>query len=168
MLVYHGSTVRILKPDVNYGRHNLDFGRGFYATTLQKQAEKWAKRRAVTTGKEPVVSVYDFDVSDLSILTFHGYSEEWLDFVVKNRSRTIGQEAYIRYDATFGNIADDDVAATVDEYMRLLSKGRVNIDVKNATLYQLTFAQPNNQYCIATQKGIDMLAFKESYILEER
>lgn len=55
MLVYHGSTIVIEKPDINYGRFNLDFGKGFYATTLQEQAEKWARRRAITSNKKPLV-----------------------------------------------------------------------------------------------------------------
>jgi len=47
MLVYHGSTKEIQKPDLNYGRFNLDFGNGFYVTTISEQAEKWAMRRAM-------------------------------------------------------------------------------------------------------------------------
>ena len=67
MLVYHGSTVKIEKPDLTIGRHNLDFGKGFYTTTLKDQAEKWAKRK-VTADKlinnnsqaQPIVNVYEF------------------------------------------------------------------------------------------------------------
>ena len=46
MLVYHGSYMKIPNPDIGYGRFNLDFGKGFYVTTLQTQADKWARRRA--------------------------------------------------------------------------------------------------------------------------
>lgn len=48
MLVYHGSTIKLEKPDLKLGRHNLDFGKGFYTTTLKKQAEKWAKRKVMS------------------------------------------------------------------------------------------------------------------------
>ena len=143
----------------------MDFGKGFYVTTLQEQSEKWAIRRAKPTLSKSVVSIYEFDISGLHVLAFNGYTEEWLDFVVKNRAR-IKDAAAHKYDAIYGNIADDDVAAIVDEYMRLLAKGRVNADVTRATLYQLTFSKPNNQYCIATQKGIDKLKFIKSYELE--
>jgi len=47
MLVYHGSTVKIEKPDLTIGRYNLDFGKGFYTTTLKEQSEKWAKRKTI-------------------------------------------------------------------------------------------------------------------------
>ena len=162
MLVYHGSHTEVQFPDINYGRFNLDFGMGFYVTTLQKQAEKWSKRRGLLKNQDPVVSVYEFNIDLLNILVFEGYTEEWLDFVVKNRARVNKTENH-NHDVIFGNIAEDDVAATVDEYMRLMSKGRVNDDVKRATLYQLSFSKPNDQYCIATQKGINALQFIKSY-----
>ena len=34
MLVYHGSYLEIKKPDIKFGRFNLDFGKGFYVTAL--------------------------------------------------------------------------------------------------------------------------------------
>lgn len=63
MLVYHGSTIAIQKPDIQYGRFNLDFGKGFYVTALQEQAEKWAERRSFMSNNEPVISVYEFDIA---------------------------------------------------------------------------------------------------------
>ena len=36
MKLYHGSTVIVDKPLVSYGRDNLDFGKGFYTTSMQK------------------------------------------------------------------------------------------------------------------------------------
>ena len=62
MLVYHGSTIEIQTPDIGRGRVNLDFGIGFYVTTLRTQAEKWARRRAKTMRNKPVVSVYEFTI----------------------------------------------------------------------------------------------------------
>ena len=44
MKLYHGSTVIVEKPLVSYGRDNLDFGKGFYTTSMQSQAEKWVQR----------------------------------------------------------------------------------------------------------------------------
>jgi len=29
MIVYHGSTIEIRKPDLKHSRNNLDFGKGF-------------------------------------------------------------------------------------------------------------------------------------------
>lgn len=44
MKLYHGSTLIVDKPLVSFGRNNLDFGKGFYTTSMQSQAEKWVQR----------------------------------------------------------------------------------------------------------------------------
>ncbi len=44
MTVYHSSNVEIEKPDILHSRLKLDFGKGFYTTSLLFQAEKWAER----------------------------------------------------------------------------------------------------------------------------
>lgn len=46
MIVYHGSTEIVEKPDVEHSYRLLDFGRGFYVTTVKEQAERWARRKA--------------------------------------------------------------------------------------------------------------------------
>ena len=42
ILVYHGAADTVRKPLASYGRPDLDFGQGFYVTTLRCQAERWA------------------------------------------------------------------------------------------------------------------------------
>ena len=163
MLVYHGSNLEIRNPDLNCGRNKLDFGKGFYVTTLQGQADKWARRRAKIAQSQAIVSIYEFNVVDLRILSFDGYTEKWLDFVVKNRTGTLDAH---NYDGVYGNIANDDVAALVNDYIRLLRRGRINLDGKRFYLSQLQYSEPNNQFCIATQKGIEAMIFSQSYVLE--
>ena len=46
MRVYHGGTEEIKQPEASKGRQGLDFGRGFYVTDIQGQAEAWADRMA--------------------------------------------------------------------------------------------------------------------------
>lgn len=60
MKLYHGSTQIVKSPLVNFGRENLDFGKGFYTTDLKEQAEKWMGR-FVALGKKCFVNVYDFN-----------------------------------------------------------------------------------------------------------
>ena len=38
MKVYHGSTLVVQYPLAGVGRDNLDFGKGFYLTTIREQA----------------------------------------------------------------------------------------------------------------------------------
>ena len=40
--LYHGSNIEVSAPLAKAGRNNLDFGRGFYLTTIRKQASDWA------------------------------------------------------------------------------------------------------------------------------
>ncbi len=46
MIVYHGGLEIIKKPDVAHSYRRLDFGKGFYVTTVRVQAEKWVRRKA--------------------------------------------------------------------------------------------------------------------------
>ena len=58
MKLYHGSDVAVNQPLAKVGRHNLDFGEGFYVTKLRKQAEDWAQVIAERKGRkaQPIVS----------------------------------------------------------------------------------------------------------------
>ena len=44
MKVYHASKFIIELPDVYHSRDLLDFGKGFYLTSLVEQAKKYAQR----------------------------------------------------------------------------------------------------------------------------
>lgn len=44
MILYHTSTLEILRPDLSYSRPRLDFGKGFYLTSLRSQAENYGER----------------------------------------------------------------------------------------------------------------------------
>lgn len=63
MILYHGSTVCIEKPEIRQGEVYLDFGVGFYTTTSYEQAERWARikmrRNNVNVG---YVSVYELNL----------------------------------------------------------------------------------------------------------
>lgn len=40
MIAYHGSILEVKNPEISYSKAFLDFGKGFYITTFQAQAEK--------------------------------------------------------------------------------------------------------------------------------
>jgi hypothetical protein len=63
MTLYHGSNVEVVTPLVGVGRVNLDFGRGFYLTSIRKQAVDWANTIASRRGRNQkgVISEYRFD-----------------------------------------------------------------------------------------------------------
>lgn len=60
MILYHGSYIEITNPDLKHSRDNVDFGRGFYTTTIYEQAVKWCGKFK-RCGQESVVSRYCFD-----------------------------------------------------------------------------------------------------------
>ena len=62
MIIYHGCTVWVEKPEIRSGDNFLDFGVGFYTTTSYEQAERWARIMMRRENKEVgYVSAYEFD-----------------------------------------------------------------------------------------------------------
>lgn len=156
MIVYHGATQRVEHPVSDFGRPNLDFGRGFYVTDLQGQAEEWARRQADSRGGAPVLNLYSFDkdaaVKEFKYLLFPAYDRAWLHFIVDSRR---GMKPWAGYDIIEGGIANDRVIDTVN----LFSLGLMDED---AALARLSEHQPNNQICILSQEAIEKyLIFKE-------
>ncbi|MPN24624.1 hypothetical protein SDC9_172025 [bioreactor metagenome] len=59
MKLFHGSNVKVTNPMIKPNLRALDFGAGFYLTSSEKQAAKWAK--AVTRRRrkgEAVLNIY--------------------------------------------------------------------------------------------------------------
>ena len=62
MILYHGSNVIIDKIDLALCHPYKDFGRGFYLTDIESQAEDMAIRRVRIAGKGmPQVTAFEFD-----------------------------------------------------------------------------------------------------------
>ncbi len=54
MILYHGSYLEIAVPDLLHSRPNVDFGRGFYVTSIYEKAVKWCgkfRRRGKAGGR---------------------------------------------------------------------------------------------------------------------
>ena len=156
MIVYHGSSLEVKKPEISYSKAFLDFGKGFYATTFQSQAEKWALRKTIRQGKSAIVSVYDMqeNLEKYKVLYFESENEKWLDFVCECRK---GKELNQEYDIIIGNVADDDVFKTVDMYFRGLWD-------KKKALEELKYYKMNDQICIVNQNTLNkVLSFQKSY-----
>lgn len=152
MILYHSSTIEVKVPDLNYSREFLDFGRGFYLTTLREQAIKYADRFKLR--ELPVfLNVYEFpDKWDqLKALVFDRYDGEWLDFVAKCRN---GEDHSV-FDIVQGGIANDRIFKTIDLYF----SGDMT---KDEALRKLKMELPNNQICLRTSESISLLKFIRS------
>ena len=160
-VLYHGSFAVVDQPLAMCGRRNLDFGRGFYLTSLRPQAERWAQlvtERKMRNGI-PQLNVYHFDeaLADQSRwLRFGEYNLEWLDYVVACRA---GEDLWRQYDIVEGGVANDNVIDTVEDYT-------MGIISAEQALGQLRYKPVNHQLCIISQFVIDRcLQFVESITL---
>lgn len=156
MIVYHGTTEIIEKPDVNHSKKYLDFGVGFYLTTYEEQAKKWAIRKGMRQERTSIVNEYELSEQweDFRVLSFEEENEKWLEFVCACRR---GENLNKDYDIIIGSVADDDVFKTVDMYFRGLWD-------KQKVLEELRYYKMNNQICIVNQNTLDqLLTYKKSY-----
>ena len=82
MILYHSSNMRVQYPDVIHSRNYLDFGKGFYLTSLQDQAVKYGQR-FIRRQQNAWLNTYEFkfDPSQWKILVFDKYDKDWLDFI---------------------------------------------------------------------------------------
>lgn len=145
MVLYHSSTVSVETPDISFSRDFLDFGKGFYLTTLYDQAVKYGERFK-RRKREAWLSTYEFDLDpeDWKILRFEAYDREWLQFVAKCRAGEDDSD----YDLVIGGIANDQVIQTIERYFA----GEISED---EALGLLKYEKPNNQYCIRSQRMLD-------------
>ena len=84
MIVYHGGLEIIKKPDVAHSYRRLDFGKGFYVTTVRVQAEKWARRKANISDRDfAIVNQYALceNFGDFRVKSFQEDLGDWIDFV---------------------------------------------------------------------------------------
>lgn len=145
MLIYHASDTIVNNPDTMHSRTNLDFGKGFYATVIREQAERYAQR-FILRNRKGILNVYEYTPTEaLNIKCFDAYDSEWLDFVAACR---MGEDVYKQYDVICGGIANDRVFNTLDLYFS-------NQMTKEEALKRLIFEKPNQQLCFTNQRAID-------------
>lgn len=145
MKVYHASTVEVLCPDTLHSRPYLDFGPGFYVTTIERQAMDYGQR-FIRRNREAWLNVYEMseNFNDLKMIAFDAYDEAWLDFVSECRSGRIQGD----WDIVRGGIANDKVFRTLDLYFA----GDIG---KQDALSRLVYEIPNYQICFRSQEAIN-------------
>ena len=155
MILYHGSDVIVSAPGVEYSTRNLDFGKGFYTTSIKEQAMRWAQRKALINS---FVSVFEANISsDLKVLDLTNNLDEWIDFVCECRD---GSQVFSSYDLIIGKVADDKVFKVVDMYKN-------EIWDKARALSEMKIYEKCDQIMFATQNAIDSsLVFKENLEVE--
>lgn len=155
MIVYHGSIQAVEVPDVLHSFRNLDFGRGFYVTTMRDQALKWARRKADILDEDiAFLNAYEMGEvpQSLSWKDFADDLEEWIDFVCACRD---GDTRYEEFDLISGKVADDRVYRVVDMYHSgVWDKARAIKEIRAYPDY--------DQIAFITQRAIDQLLVFDS------
>lgn len=156
MIVYHGSTEIVKKPDVQHSYRTFDFGRGFYVTTVREQAERWARRKADIFGaNKAIVNIYQMndDTNGFHVKLFEEDLIEWIDFVCRCRD---GEKDYQKYDVIFGKVANDKVFRVVDMY-------HTGIWDKERALKEIKVYPSYDQIAFINQRAIDRLLQFEAF-----
>lgn len=156
MKIYHGSIDIVDKPELRKSNRTLDYGSGFYATTSFKQAEDWVRRRMneneVTHGYVNTFELDEKTLQRLNTLIFKSPTEEWLDFVMQNRTQ---KDFTHSYDIVYGPVANDRVYAAFALYEGgLLNKQQLIAELKT---YKLI-----DQYFFHTEAALQAIVFIEA------
>ena len=156
MIVYHGSIITVDSPDVQHSYRPLDFGKGFYVTSVREQAERWARRKAALFGSDKaIINVYEMkeDTDGLKIKSFAPDLMDWIDFICECRD---GKKESQKYDLIYGKVANDRVIRVVDMY-------NTGICDKERALKEIKVYPTYDQIAFITQKAIDRLLVFKSF-----
>lgn len=155
MKLYHGSLQIVSHPKILQPNRQLDYGNGFYTTTSEKQAKDWVRRKLNEKAGNGYVNVYEWDEESsagLQILRFETPSEDWLDFVMNNRT-IIGYQH--PYDIVYGPVANDRVYAAFALYEQHFID-KVGL-IKELRTYKLI-----DQLLFHTERSLSSLTFIEA------
>lgn len=160
MRIYHGSIEKVESPEIRESNRTLDYGQGFYTTTSYEQAEAWVRRRMnekrTSRGYVCVYELNEAALESLKTLVFKQPTEEWVDFVMKNRT----QRGYVHeFDIVYGPVANDRVYAA----FALYEGGLIN---KQALIAELKAYKLVDQYLFHTEKALQALTFIEAKEVE--
>ena len=158
MVLYHGSNMIVEKPELIKQTRGLDFGAGFYLTSREEQAVRFAEI-VVNRRKYGIatVSIFDFDKEiveeSLNIYRFVNADKEWLHFITENRLKIYSGTTY---DIVIGAVANDTVMPTIQAFLG----GFIN---EEATIVTLKTSKLFDQWCFKSEKALSFLKFVKSY-----
>lgn len=156
-MIFHGSLEKVVTPEIRESNRTLDYGSGFYTTTSYEQAEAWVKRKMdekkVLRGYVCEYELAEDALQNLNALVFDAPTEEWVDFVMKNRTQ---KDSHHEYDIVYGPVANDRVYAAFALYEGgLIDKQTLIAELK---AYRLV-----DQYLFHTDRSLLYVRFKGAY-----
>lgn len=151
MKLYHGTNQDFGEIDLLKSKPNKDFGRGFYLSPDYAQAIEMAKAKVAQQNTGHVI-VYSYELdnaylkedTELKVLRFESYSEEWARFILENRNNPSDMPAH-DYDLVIGPIADDRVGFQLRRFMdELIDMNMLvhNLQYMKGITFQYFFGTP--------------------------
>lgn len=151
MKLYHGTNQDFGEIDLLKSKPNKDFGRGFYLSPDYAQAIEMAKAKVAQQNTGHVI-VYSYELDDaylkedteLKVLRFESYSEEWARFILENRNNPSDMPVH-DYDLVIGPIADDRVGFQLRRFMdELIDMNMLirNLQYMKGITFQYFFGTP--------------------------
>jgi len=176
--VYHGANAIVQTPEIRAVSRPMDFGAGFYATTLLAQAVEWSRKKSIKEGGTPVVSMYSLDLdkikNECSVESFSKPNDAWISFILKHRKasaynaisvdisgkrrrRLVAKKGiHHEFDLVIGEVADDDVFDAITLY-------EANVITYDELKRRLHTKKMNDQLCFCTSGSLTYLEFIGSY-----
>lgn len=154
LILYHGTCLEFEKVDLKYSKDKRDFGKGFYTTTSQEQAEKWAKSQAERSDGRPFVLIFTMqDWTKVKVKEFLKADKSWLEMVKQNRVN--GGTNHI-FDIVIGPVANDRTYPTVQRYLDGTYTADEAIRRLKTWIYE-------NQVSFHTEIALSKLIFQRRY-----
>ena len=155
MRLYHGSNIIIKQPRLLQPTRTLDYGSGFYTTTSEQQAREWIIKKTKSIDERKYVNIYeinDTELNSMKVLRFDKPTNEWIDFVMRNRQ----DETFTHdFDIVYGPVANDRVYLQFGLYEQgFISKTTLLAELK---VYKLV-----DQMLFHTEKSMQLLHFIEA------
>lgn len=151
MILFHGSDKSIDSIDLSKCRLFKDFGLGFYLSPSQKHAEKMADMVAKINDSKPVVNTFFFlideTIEDVKIKVFGKPNQEWVDFIIKNRTQP---NYHHNFDIVVGPVAGEVISFLIKKY----EEGLLDIQ---SLLEQIHIGDYSIQYCFCSETAIKKL-----------
>ena len=115
MILFHGTNMTFPTIDLLKSNPAKDFGKAFYLSDKEDQAEEMADFKVNTFGGEKVIQRYQFNEAVLQSQSirykkFESYTEEWAHFILANRNDPTFQHDY---DIVYGPIANDRIGRQI-------------------------------------------------------
>ncbi|GHU93254.1 hypothetical protein FACS1894208_02420 [Clostridia bacterium] len=164
--VYHGSVSVVKNIELHKSKLGCDFGVAFYLTTDKEQAEKWAKSKCKRSKfkQDAIVNLYDIGTFEgLKYKIFEVVGEEWLDFVVLNRTNYDRANRHT-FDVVIGPVADDDAQVVIDSYLAG-AYNHFGVRAKEMALKFLESHNLKNQIALCTQAAVDRVTYTDHFRL---